>query len=116
MAEKKGRQARELLSDLAAKSAALACELGALPKDVAERFGLELSREVAAHWGGQLVYIPRNLPGELDRRDLEIFEKFRGDNHAELALEYRLSVQWIYRIVKRVRQSEIDRRQRRLFD
>jgi Mor family transcriptional regulator len=66
--------------------------------------------------GGQLVYIPRHLPGELDRRDLAIAEQFRGDNHAELARENGLSVQWVYRILKRVRAAEIERRQRRLFD
>lgn len=58
------------------------------------------------HLGGQLIYIPKNLAAQIGKRDSEIWNKFDGRNQASLAKEYKLSLNQIYKILKRV-QSQI---------
>ncbi|MCM2545448.1 Mor transcription activator family protein [Burkholderia glumae] len=51
----------------------------------------------------------------LSQRDRQIFEEFRGDNQAELARKFGVSLQWVYKIIKTVRREDIAARQRDLF-
>lgn len=71
--------------------------------------------ELAAHWGGQNIYFPMGLSYKLSQRDRQIYDDFTGANHSELARKYGVSLQWIYKIVKTVRQEEMARRQGALF-
>ena len=105
----------ELLSDLAAHAAATLVELLGTDQEQANQAGMELANRMAGVWGGQNIYFPMGLSYKLSQRDLEIFSKFTGTNHSELAREYRCSLQWIYKIVKAGRQDEITRRQGDMF-
>lgn len=66
--------------------------------------------------GGGALYIPRGLNYELSLRDLEIWNKFKGDNIAELAIEYELSQMQVRNILAVARARETAKRQVRLFE
>ncbi|MHA6913036.1 Mor transcription activator family protein [Ralstonia pseudosolanacearum] len=105
----------ELLVDLAQHSAAALVELAALDSEKAEQLGREIANRMAAHWGGQNIYFPMGLSLKLSQRDQQIYDEFNGTNHSDLARKHGVSLQWIYKIVKAVRQEEITRRQGALF-
>lgn len=105
----------ELLVDLAQHVAASVVELAGLGSDRAEQVGREVAERMASHWGGQNIYFPMGLSYKLSQRDRQIFDEFTGSNHSELARKYGVSLQWIYKIIKTVRQEEVARRQAALF-
>ena len=105
----------DLLIDLAQHVAVALTELIKLDEGQAEQTGREIANRMAAHWGGQNIYFPMGLTYKLSQRDQQIYDKFNGVNQSDLAREYGVSLQWIYKIVKAVRQEEIARRQGKLF-
>lgn len=105
----------ELLIDLAEQCALALKEAAGLENDKADQVGREIADRMAAHWGGQNIYFPMGLSYKLSQRDRRIFDDFDGANHSELARKYGVSLQWIYKIVKAVRQEEIARRQGDMF-
>ena len=48
-------------------------------------------------------------------KGIKSLRDFTGANHSELARKYGVSLQWIYKIVKTVRQEELARRQGDMF-
>lgn len=106
----------ELLVDLADQIAVALKETLSLTAEQALQIGREIAERMAGHWGGQNVYFPMGLSYKLSQRDRQIFDEFNGTNHSDLARKYVVSLQWIYKIVKAVRQEEIARRQGVLFD
>jgi len=76
----------------------------------------EATEEFRRRWGGLIVYIPKGRESEIDRRNLEIWQRFNGHNHNDLAREYDLTTQKIYAIVKRVKRAQTRLRQRDIFD
>ena len=70
---------------------------------------------IAQCWGGEVIYIPRNLVLLLNERDRKIFNEFKDTNHRELTRKYNVSMQWIYQIVKKITKEEIARRQFDMF-
>ena len=105
----------ELLVDLAEQCSVALRESAGLDKDKAEQVGREIADRMAAHCGGQNIYFPMGLSYKLSQRDRQIYDDFTGANHSELARKYGVSLQWIYKIVKTVRQEEMARRQGALF-
>lgn len=104
----------ELLADLAAQVATKLVECG-VGKDHAADIGMQTAEHIRTHWSGQPIYIPKGIAWEFAQRDIEIFQKFNGRNHAALAREYNLTVMRIYQIVKAVRAAQIAKRQGALF-
>lgn len=103
--ESKTRQrAASLLTDLADRIAYRAHIDLKLPQARAEEFGQDCADDIAEAWGGQNFYIPMDMIGKARSRDAELYDKFTGDNHAELAIKYNLSTQHVYRIVRRERE------------
>lgn len=105
---------QEMFADIAEQIAERLCALAWLP-DVAAQAGWEVAQHLAAYLGSGLLYICKGLQFELDRRNQEIYRRFNGDNHEWLAREYDLTVQHVYRIVKRVGDTEKRKRQAALF-
>lgn len=106
----------ELIADLADQlEAALLAQVPSLEKQDARMVSRHVSRYMAQHWGGQNLYFPKNYFGRLSARDQEIWEKFNGKNHVELAAEYDLTVQHIYRIVKEAAEYHQAKNQADLF-
>lgn len=104
----------ELLADLAAQIGEQLVEHG-IHRDRAAEIGLKTAEFIRGHWSGQPIYIPKGVAYDFSRRDLAIFEKFNGRNHAPLAREYNLSVMRIYQIVKSIRAEMIRKNQGALF-
>lgn len=106
----------ELLTDLAARVQQILIEKAAMDKGLAEHLGFEIARDMAETWGGQNIYVPKGLEMALHSRDEQIWSEFNGHNHNELARKYKISAQWVYTIVKRMRALEFAKRQPKLFD
>lgn len=81
----------------------------------AKTIGVEVAAYITTNWGGQLIYIPKNLNGQLSARDVQIYAQFNGRNHAALAKKFDLTVQQIYRIVREVGERERAKNQGDLF-
>ena len=90
-------------------------EIAGQDAEKADQIGQEIAQRMAVHWGGQNIYFPMGLSYKLSQRDRLIYDEFNGSNHSELARKHGVSLQWIYKIIKTVRQEEIDRRQGGLF-
>ena len=105
----------ELLSDLATHAAETMVELLEIDPELAQQAGMELANRMTVVWGGQNIYFPMGMSYKLSQRDRQIFEDFTGANHSDLARKYGVSLQWIYKVVKTVRQEEIARRQGDMF-
>lgn len=75
----------------------------------------KVARHITGNWGGQIIYIPKNLLGQISERDMQIYREFSGKNHAQLSRKYNLTVQQIYRIVKEVGIRERAKNQGDLF-
>ncbi|MDX5630371.1 MULTISPECIES: Mor transcription activator family protein [unclassified Brenneria] len=106
----------ELLVELAQHTASTIKEVVEIDTDIADQIGEAVANRMMQVWGGQNVYFPMGMAWKVSQRDLEIFHKFNGRNHHELARKFGVSLQWVYSVVKRVRKEELDRMQGKLFD
>ncbi len=104
----------EILADLAEQVEERVAATG-IDRDEARRISLAVARHMNAYWGGGLLYICKGQHYEIGLRDQEIYRRFNGENHDWLAMEYDLTVQHVYRIVKRVGAAERAKRQSPLF-
>lgn len=104
----------ELLMDLADQVSAKLVELQ-IDMEKAAEIGLATAEHIRENWSGQSLYIPKGVHYEFSRRDMEIFDRFNGQNHQALSREYNLTVMRIYQIVKAVRAELIKQRQGALF-
>ncbi|TFU50486.1 transcriptional regulator [Pasteurella sp. WM03] len=109
-------KAPEILADLAKHSEVkIKQHIAGIDPFLAQQISIEIAGKIAESWGGEVIYIPRNLILLLSERDRKIFNEFNGSNQRELARKYNCSMQWIYQIVKRVTKEEIARRQFDMF-
>lgn len=74
-----------------------------------------VAMETGLNWGGLNIYMPKSQVLFSCEREKQIYNEFNGTNHAALAKKYGLSVQWIYKIVKRVQKEETAKRQLDMF-
>jgi Mor family transcriptional regulator len=93
------------LNDLADNLAAFARNRFQVKPAAAKEFGEEAAAFIADHWGGQLVYVPKDMAGRICSRDTKIYAEFVGDNQAELARKYGMSFQHVCRILKKEREK-----------
>ncbi len=107
-------KAPDLLADLAKHTAVAAQEFG-ISEELAENIGMITAMRITHAWGGLFVYMPKAQDLFACEREKQIFNEFNGTNHTYLAKKYGLSIQWIYKIVKRVQKEEIAKRQMDMF-
>lgn len=88
---------------------------GGIEPGRADFIATEVSNRCAADWGGQYIYVPKDFASILSKRDREIYDKFKGNNHSELAKEYNISVVWVYKIIRTVREYDRKHNQPDLF-
>lgn len=105
----------ELLLDLADRTARILQERIDIDQDLAAHVASELARNIAQSWGGQTIYVPQGLGMFAHERDELIYREFNGTNHAELARKYKISMQWVYSIVKKMRAMKFKQMQPGLF-
>lgn len=108
------RVRNELLTDVAKQVEIILAEFNLDPEQ-AEQAGLAVSNHLAEHWGGQYVTIPKDFLFKTSRRDLALFQELNRDNINELSKKYNISVNGIYRAVKRIRKQAIAEKQPDMF-
>ncbi|UOO82777.1 transcriptional regulator [Uruburuella testudinis] len=108
-------RAAELIVDLEEQLVACLVSVSTVDRQTAKVAAKQVSQHISKHWGGQLLYIPKNQAGILSARDAEIWQKFDGRNHAALAQEYDLSMQQIYTIVREAMAIARAKNQQDLF-
>lgn len=107
-------KAPDLLADLAKHTVVSAKEFG-IGEELAENLGMIVAMKISHAWGGLSVYMPKALELFACEREKQIYNEFNGTNHAYLAKKYGLSIQWIYKIIKRVQKEETTKRQLDMF-
>ncbi|MBE8611489.1 hypothetical protein CYG68_03550 [Morganella morganii] len=86
-----------------------------IPYSVARKICRAIVNQLIFVWEGNLIYITKTPNHEIMQRNQCIFDEFKGDNHDVLAEKYGVSIQWIYRIVKEMREDYIHRYQPDMF-
>ncbi|UNK05817.1 Mor transcription activator family protein [Psychrobacter raelei] len=110
-----GVSAPELIKDLAGTVAHVGVKHYGLTPVIANKLGVDVALAFAEQAGGTQVYIPITLSVKISNRDLEMYKKFDGSNHNQLAKEFGCSVAWVYTVLKRVRKQMQDKNQPNLF-
>lgn len=109
-----GPEYPELLAELAMQLHATLIQAGIEPA-TASRIARDCAERIRQDWGGQIIYVPIGQGFDTMQRWQEIWGKFKGDNVAELAREYKLTEVHVYRIVSKMRELERRSRQSDLF-
>ena len=109
------RMSKELLTDLADQIVRAMTEMIDEDDARAKQVAQEVVNRMIENWAGSMVYFPFGLALIISMRDEEIFKEFTGNNHIALAKKHRLSLQWVYTIIKRQRKKAFDARQPRLL-
>ncbi len=104
----------ELLSDLADRATAVMREAG-IDDARAKEIGGKVAEAVRQHWGGQQVYIPIGAGFEITQRDEAMWREFNGHNHDDLVRKYHVSLQHVYRVIRRMREIAREKNQQHLF-
>lgn len=107
--------ARELLLEVADETERVLVEMLGVDRERAAHAGYEVARAVAERLGGGTHYVPKADSMARHSRDEAIWNDYSGSNVPELVRRYRLSRQWIYRIVARMRATHLARVQPDLF-
>lgn len=66
---------------------------------------------LAAHMGGQPIYLAKGMAVGLNARDRRLCSEFRGNNYPELARRYRLTEMRVRQIVAAWQQEQFQARQ-----
>lgn len=104
----------ELYADIRAHISAVLTQ-HKVADDVADQAAVAVVNHLSEHWGGSTFSFPKDVAHLTSKRDLEMWQKFRGHNHRELALEYGLSENAIYKILKRMQQQVLSAQQPDMF-
>ena len=104
----------EVLRDLSDKTESILIDSGVAP-ELAATAARQLLDKMRYDWGGQYIYFPKGDSIELPARDIEFYSRWDGTSEhlATLCMEYRISLQWGYKIIRSVREH--DKSQRDLF-
>lgn len=104
----------ELLADMARVAEQVLRDDG-IPEDQAKRTAFALAEHMRGYWGGQIVSVAKGHRLKTRQRWRAVWEKFTGDNHAELAREFDLSLQQVYKIIEIMKRDHVARSQHALF-
>ncbi len=103
--------APELLIDFIDKSSKILQNEIGLDAETANIAAEKLAKFIKNDWGGQQIYFPKCSEDYLSSRDIDLWRKFNGTNHASLAREFNVSVQWVYKVIRFMRCREIATKQ-----
>lgn len=91
-------------------------EVLGLPDAAADQVAYDVLRRVLSTCGGEYFYVPKDIRLAAHSRDIEVWGEFTGQNQRALARKYGLTVQYIYRIIARMREKDRKDRQPELFE
>ncbi|MBE8397905.1 DNA-binding protein, partial [Leptospira borgpetersenii serovar Hardjo-bovis] len=91
----------EIINDLAFHASQVLIESMNIDSASPQNAGQAIADRMLRIWGGQSIYFPKGISVRASERDYQIYSECDGRNYAELAKKYNLTLQWIYKIVKR---------------
>lgn len=97
----------ELLADLV-DSVTKRLSQNGISDNTAKIVANDLADHIAKHWGGQVINIPKDYWRELTKLELEIYDRFQGDNYDELAREYDMTVSGVRKLIHRIRAKLLE--------
>jgi len=72
---------------------------------------------LSEYWAGQTITFAKDYYYKIDERDFEIFGKVNQRNFNDVAREYKLTPNGLYRVINRIKQRAIKRAgQQDIFD
>ena len=83
-----------------------------IDEDLGHLLGDEVATRFSHEFGGDQTHIPKGRSFHTSRLRRQIYAEFTGDNVAELARKYHVSVIHMYRILKLERERDLQERQR----
>ncbi|MCW5666511.1 MAG: DNA-binding protein [Piscinibacter sp.] len=103
----------ELLADMARVAEKVLRDKG-IDEARARSAAVDLAEHLRDYWGGQVLYVPKGGRLETRKRWAEVWDEFRGDNHAELARKHGLGLQQVYKIIEVMKREQFSRTQGKL--
>lgn len=91
----------DVLSDMQESTEAILKDYLGVSDSKATEAARKIREYLRGNWGGQVIYFKKKK--DVSDRNEEIYDKFNGDNVSELSVEYDLSMQMVYRILKSVK-------------
>lgn len=88
---------------------------GRISEAEAAEVGDAVMHHIRAEFGGLAFYLPKGHSFDVSARHWEIYNKFTGDNHKALALEFGLTEIHIYRVVKECQRVQTEKTQGKLL-
>ena len=93
------------LEDMVGIGAGIIATSANIPTAQAEQIAYDLTQSLTKHWGGSMLYVPKTNPDKIHKRNMQIWQNFKGNNQHQLAQKYGLSTITIYQILADVRKS-----------
>ena len=81
----------------------------------AEAIGMSAAEHVREHFGGQVVYVPKDAAFKTKQRWQVMWNEFTGHNHPQLARKFGMGVHGVYRVLAIMRAEHRRRAQPDLF-
>lgn len=104
----KGEELLESLVGIVSEAAARVLEAD---PEIAKLLADEVATRFSDEFGGSFCYLPKGRVFRTSALHRQIWERFSGSNHGELAREFRLSVVHVYRIIAKERERDRSERQ-----
>ncbi|WP_153448457.1 MULTISPECIES: Mor transcription activator family protein [Vibrio] len=82
---------------------------------VSEELAIRQLSSICKAFGGMQFYLPRGNQLANEIKHLHIWNEFTGNNVTELSRKYDVSMQHIYRVIAKMRNREVKKRQHDLF-
>lgn len=77
----------------------------------------QLCNYLSEYWAGQTITFAKDYYYKIDSRDFEIFDKVTSQNFKQVAREYNLTPNGLYRVINRIKHRAIKRAgQQDIFD
>lgn len=76
------------------------------PDDVL-KITVAMTEQIREEFSGLRVYIPKHHYTKAEQLRQQIIAEYNGSNVKTLARRYRLSVQWVYRILQQHRKRQL---------
>ena len=103
------------LQDWAESARDVLVDLLGIDEETARRLGREIVVRFAEDHPGEGVYFAKGMAYRLDVRDQEIYSKFNGHNHNDLAKQFGVTPRHIRRVIKRAQAIDVSQRVDDLF-
>lgn len=58
---------------------------------------------LSTYWAGQVISFPKDVRYKLARKELEIWQQYRGDNKDDLARQYGMTPRGMGKLLERIR-------------